>query len=532
MSKEANLIFVAVIAVALAAGGGYMVGHGQADGAGGAAKAQQQVKASAEANAPARQRKLRYYRNPMGLADTSPVPKKDSMGMDYIPVYEEDDTAPAAANTIAISTDKIQKLGVRTEAAVVKALGKQVRAVGRVEPDERRSYTIAPKFEGYVEWLHVSATGQAVAKGQALFEVYSPDLVTAQREYAIAQQGVQSLNGESGARAGMQQLADASLQRLKNWDISEEQLRTLAQSGQAKRTLTFRSPASGVVTEKKAVQGMRFMPGDALYQISDLSSVWVLADVAEQDIGSVHLRAKARVTLDAYPGRSFEGDITFVYPTLKPETRTATVRVELANAGGLLKPGMFAQVELAVPANASAVTIPLSAVIDSGTRRIALVQVREGRFEPRELKLGMRGDSEVEVLEGVREGEQVVVSANFLIDAESNLKAAVAGFGQPASAKPEVGSAGKPAPAAGHDHAPAASKPAPAAMHHSMHMAGHDHAAMAAHAAMDHSMHQAPVPASNAVPVSASAPTPDTAPAAADPHAGHHMGHQGIPHAQ
>ena len=186
---------------------------------------------------------------------------------------------------------------------------------------------------------------------------------------------------------------------------------------------------SGLITEKKALQGMRFMPGEALYQVTDLSSVWVVADVFEQDIGLVKTGAKAKVTINAYPNQVFEGRITYVYPTMKAETRTVAVRIELANPGQLLKPAMFAQVELPVGGKAPVLTVPDSAVIDSGTRKIVLVQVQEGRFEPREVELGARGEDHVQVLKGVREGEQVVVAANFLIDAESNLKAAVGGLG-------------------------------------------------------------------------------------------------------
>ncbi len=431
MKQGANIAIGGLIIAALAAGGGYWVGN---RGAAGGHDSRAAPAAAPAADSGKKERKLLYYRNPMGLPDTSPVPKKDPMGMDYIPVYEgEEDAGPASANQIRIGTEKIQKLGVRTEAASVKAIDKTVRAAGRVEPDERRIYTIAPKFEGYVERLHVNATGQSVGKGQALFEVYSPELVSAQREYAIAAQGVQSLKSAgSDAQAGMKQLADSSLLRLKNWDISDEQIKALAKAGAAKRTMTFRSPVAGIVTEKKAVQGMRFMPGEMLYQVADLSSIWVLADVFEQDIGLVKPGAKAKVSINAYPDKVFEGDITYVYPTLKSETRTAQVRIELPNPGLLLKPGMFAQVELGVPARSNAVTVPVSAVIDSGTRRIVLVQAGEGRFEPREVKLGARSDNDVEVLDGVRDGEQVVVAANFLIDAESNLKAAVGGFGHAA----------------------------------------------------------------------------------------------------
>jgi Cu(I)/Ag(I) efflux system membrane fusion protein len=392
-----------------------------------------------------KERKLLYYRNPMGLPDTSPTPKKDPMGMDYIAVFEGEEDGggaePASPNQVKISTEKIQKLGVKTEAAQLRTLDKMVRAAGRVVPDEGRIFAISPKFEGYVERLHVNVTGQPVARGQALFEVYSPELVSAQREYAIAAQGVDSLKDASDvAQSGMKQLAESSLLRLKNWDIPESQIKALAKSGQTKRTLTFLSPVSGVITEKKALQGMRFMPGEELYQVADLSSVWVVADVFEQDIGSVKSGATAMVRINAYPGKTFEGKISYVYPTLNADTRTVPVRIELANPGLLLKPAMYAQVELPVSAKGNVVTVPVSAVIDSGTRQIVLVQRGEGRFEPREVKVGARSDANIEITDGVKEGEQVVIAANFLIDAESNLKAAVGGFGHSAhGAAPKAG---------------------------------------------------------------------------------------------
>jgi len=446
---------IGAVIVALAGAGGYYAGtRGQAMGVSASAGPHSAAAPAGEtATKPAK--KLLYYRNPMGLPDTSPTPKKDPMGMDYIAVYEGGaDEEPAAAGQVVISTQKVQKLGVRTEAAQLRMLDKTVRAAGRVEPDERRLYTIAPKFEGYVERLHVNVTGQPVGKGQALFEAYSPELVSAQREYAIAAQGVAALkDAGSQAQAGMQQLAQSSLLRLKNWDISEEQIKALTTTGTTQRTLTFRSPASGIVMEKKAVQGMRFMPGEMLYQVADLSRVWVIADVFEQDLALVKNGSRARISINAYPDKTFTGTVTYVYPTLKAETRTVPVRVELANPGLLIKPGMFAQVELQVAAKAQGVTVPVSAVIDSGTRQIVLVQIKEGRFEPREVKLGARSDNYIEVLSGVKEGEQVVVAANFLIDAESNLKAAIGGFASaPAASASAAAAAPEAAPAKASSH--------------------------------------------------------------------------------
>ncbi|MBK9522780.1 MAG: efflux RND transporter periplasmic adaptor subunit [Rhodocyclaceae bacterium] len=431
---NSKAIMAVVTAIGIAGGLGYWGGQ----------RSHLSVAPVATAESPEPAKKILFYRNPMGLADTSPVPKKDSMGMDYIAVFDnEKDEAPTATNQIKISTEKVQKLGVRTELAGLRSLDRTVRAAGRIEPDERRTYAISPKFEGYIERLHINATGQAVAKGQPLFEVYSPELISAQHEYQIAMQGVRSLRNAGGdadseARSGMQQLADSSLLRLRNWDVSEGQIKTLGETGESKRTLTFRSPVNGIVTEKKALQGMRFMPGEALYQIADLSAVWVVADVFEQDIGLVKVGAGATVKINAYPDKLFKGTISYVYPVLKAETRTIPVRVELANPGQLLKPGMFAELELSVGPSTKVVTVPTSAVIDSGTRRIVLVQLGEGRFEPREVTLGARSDSYIAVTQGVKEGEAVVVSANFLIDAESNLRAAIGGFGQPAKTQPDA----------------------------------------------------------------------------------------------
>jgi Cu(I)/Ag(I) efflux system membrane fusion protein len=428
MNKTTAIALAAVMATAL--GAGYWLGGTFGPGTA--------PEAPAASSAPAKKEpKLLFYRNPMGLPDTSPVPKKDEMGMDYIPVYEgEEDGSPEAAKQVKISPEKIQKLGVRTEAASLRDLARSIRVVGRVEADERLTYTVAPKFEGWIEKLHVNTTGQAVGKGQPLLEVYSPELVSAQKEYAIAQQGQRDLkSANSEAQAGMKQLAESSLARLKNWDISDEQIQALSRSGNSKRILTYRSPASGIVMEKKAVQGMRFMPGEVLYQIADLSAVWIIADVFEQDLALVKPGQNARVKVNAYPGKEFSARVAYVYPTLNAQTRTVPVRLELANPGGLLKPAMYADVELAAPGKGKVLTVPASAVLHGGIRQTVLVELAEGRFEPREVKIGVQGNDYVEVLEGVGEGEKVVVTANFLIDSESNLKAAFSGMGS-SQAKP------------------------------------------------------------------------------------------------
>ena len=320
MSARAGFL-AAAIAVAIGVGGGLLVGRAnpvRRTGSGGAGRDEP------------------GHGGRQGRAEDPVLPQSDGAARHLAGAEEGSDGhglhrrlrrrgTRSGSSQIKISVDKVQKLGVRTEPAAMRSLDKVIRAVGRVEVDERRVFAIAPKFEGWVERLFVNATGQPVSKGQPLFEVYSPELVSAQREYAIAIEAVKALkDAGDDPQAGMKRLADSSLARLKNWDISDEQVRALTQSGEARRTLTFRSPVSGIVMEKKAVQGMRFMPGDSLYQIADLSSVWVMADVYEQDIGLVRTGSKAKVSIGAYPDQKFEGTITYVYPTLKPETRTVS----------------------------------------------------------------------------------------------------------------------------------------------------------------------------------------------------------------
>ncbi len=442
MKRYGIWVALALVGIAAAAGGGYWWGLKQAS--------HPSVETPAAITVPA-ERKILYYRNPMGLPDTSPVPKQDSMGMDYTPVYADE---AVSNNQVKISTDKVQKLGVKTEQVLSRKMVNTVRAVGQFQFNEQRLSTVTTKFEGYIEKLYVNTTGQPVKRGQPLMEVYSPELVSAQEEYLIAWNGRQSLsNGTSESLVGVGQLADSALKRLRNWDISDAQLQRLKKDGKATRTLTMYSPANGVVLEKTAVQGMRFMPGEPLFKIADLSTVWLLADVFEQDIALVHVGQTVNITVNAYPGKELKGKIDYIYPTVTSETRTAKVRVVLANPDGILKPDMYASIQLMSGHGASVLAAPDSAVIDSGTRQVVLVQLTEGLYEPREVKLGMRSDGYVEVAEGLSEGENVVVRANFLIDAESNLKAALGSFGEHSShgsSLPEPVET-TPAPVTGHE---------------------------------------------------------------------------------
>lgn len=372
--------------------------------------------------------KILFYRNPMGLPDTSPVPKKDPMGMDYVAVYEGDDDGGAG---VRISADKVQKLGVKTASAEMRQLTHTVRAVGTVQVDERLQRLVTPKFEGYVETLHVNTTGQAVRRGDPLMDIYSPDLVLAQEEYLAALHALQTLDEAAGAEArnAARTLVEGALQRLRNWDIPAGELARLKERGVVSRTLALPSPVSGVVLEKNVIGGQRFIPGEVLYRIADLSDVWLIGEVYEQELPYVRVGQTAKVTFNAMPGETFAGRLTFIYPTLSAETRTVKVRIELPNPGLRLKPALYGSVDIATAAaDHTALAVPDSAVLDSGTRKVVLVQRGEGRYEPREVRTGAHADGYVEIVEGLSAGETVVTSANFLIDAESNLRAALQSF--------------------------------------------------------------------------------------------------------
>ena len=354
--------------------------------------------------------KVKYYRNPMGAPDTSPVPKKDSMQMDYIPVCEEEGSSEDS-NVVKVSLDRVQRLGVRSEAVEERTLARTVRAFATVQYDERRQTVIAPRFGGWIEKLHVSATGDAVTPGQKLFEVYSPELNVLQQEFLLSR--------------GTQGSAD---NRLRNLDYPESDLEKLRRGERPPRTIAVPAPAAGTVIEKMAIEGMRYQPGETLFRIVDTSVMWVLAEVYEQDLAFVKVGDMATVTVNAWPNRPFAGRVTFIYPGVGKDSRTARLRIEVANRDGLLRADMAATAEIEAPIPGRWVAVPDTAVIDSGKRQIVLVERGEGRYEPRPVKLGARVPKYAQVLDGLAPGERVVTSATFLIDAESNLRAALAAF--------------------------------------------------------------------------------------------------------
>jgi Cu(I)/Ag(I) efflux system membrane fusion protein len=363
-------------------------------------------------------RRILYYRNPMGLPDTSPVPKKDSMGMDYIPVYE--DEQPDDGKTVTISLEKIQRSGVRTEVVEARVIARPVRAVGTIAHDESRLTIVTMRSDGFIEELFVDKTGQHVHAGEPLFRVYSPEIQKAQ---------IDVLYGLSSA-------GDGPVQRLRNLGVPESHIRKVQETRTNIRTVDWLSPATGDVIDKRVIKGQRVGAGDELYRIADHSQLWVIADVAESDLPALQIGTRAVVTVRARSIAPVEGKVTFIYPHLRAETRTARVRIEVANPDGQLKVDMYADVVFHTGAGkAPVIAVPASAIIDSGTQQIVLIAKGEGRFEPRPVKTGHRDDDYIEILDGVAKGEGVVTSATFLIDAESNLKAALQAFTRPDAPK-------------------------------------------------------------------------------------------------
>jgi Cu(I)/Ag(I) efflux system membrane fusion protein len=358
----------------------------------------------------------------------SETPAKDDMGMDYIPVYEDEvhaGTGVPGRAAVVVPPDRARLLGIRSEPVGTGAGGGLLRTVGRVAVDERRREVVHAKYEGYVEKLYVDFTGEPVRQGQPLLAIYSPELVAAQKEYLVARRAQARLGGSAvpGVATGGRDLADAARQRLRYFDVSPAEIAALERAGEERRAVTLRSPVAGVVMEKIAFEGMKVAPADRLYEIADLSRVWILADVYEKDLGRVRLGTPARVSLPQ-GGGEWQARIAFVSPVVKPETRSVEVRLEVDNPGGVLKPDMFMDVHLQAQ-GAAAVTVPETAVINTGERTLVFVDQGAGRFEPREVTLGARVPGGYEVQRGVAAGERVVVSANFLLDSESSLRAAI-----------------------------------------------------------------------------------------------------------
>ncbi|MBN2561833.1 MAG: efflux RND transporter periplasmic adaptor subunit [Phycisphaerae bacterium] len=408
------------------------------------------------------ERKVLYWRAPMDPSYISEKPGKSPMGMDLVPVYA-DETQSATGKTIKIDPVTIQNMGIRTTTVQRGPLVKTIRTVGRVDYNEQTVTFIDTKFEGWIEKLHVDETGIQVDKGDPLFKVYSPRLYAAQEEYLAALRGVERLAGSTVAEIHeqAQQLVKAAEVQLKYFDVSDEQIDELRRAKEITKTLTIHSPARGIVTEKMALEGIYVKPGMRLFTIADLSRVWVYVDIYEYQLPWVRVGQEARMTLPYVPDREFVGHVVYVYPYLEKQTRVVKVRLEFENPTLELKPEMYANVMLYADLDRNALLIPREAYIDSGTRKVAFVTRGDGKYQPRDIEVGVEAeDGMVEVRYGLDEGDQVVTSGQFMLDAESKLKEAIAKM---------LKSQKSPAPVSepiGHGMPEKASKPMPAGHSH------------------------------------------------------------------
>jgi Cu(I)/Ag(I) efflux system membrane fusion protein len=350
-------------------------------------------------------------------------------GMTMESIQKEGKVQEVAPGTVQISPERQQLIGVKIGVVEMRPLEKVIRTVGRVDYDEKRIVTVSPKIGGWIEDLYVDFTGRFVKQGDPLLTIYSPELVSTQEEYLLALRAKKSLvkSPFPEVASSGDSLAESAKRRLKLWDISDDQIKALEESGQAKKTLTLYSPFSGFVLEKSAYKGMNVIPGIALYKLADLSVVWLLADIYEYELPFVRLGQQASIQLSYLPGETFTGRAVYIYPSLNPETRTAKVRFEFPNPHEKLKPEMYANVEIRVGLGKKLV-VPDGAIIDTGLRQVAIVDKGNGYFAPREVKVGSKVEGYYEVVNGLKAGERVVTSATFLVDSESNLKEAVGGM--------------------------------------------------------------------------------------------------------
>lgn len=362
-------------------------------------------------------RKILYYKSTMIAGEASPNPGKDSMGMDMVPVYANE-AAAASSSAIAIDPATIQLMNIQTTEIERGPLRHTIRTVGMIDYNETALADVTTKFKGWIEKLDVDATGELVHQGEPLFEIYSPELYSAEAEYLAV---LDSTNDPDSTV-----LRDAALEKLKFFDISDEQIAALEKSRSPRKTLEILAPADGFVIEKNIVQGQMVDAGMTLYRLADLDIIWVYAQVYEQDLPYVQLGQKAGITLSYLPGRTFQGRVTCIYPTVDEKTRTARVRLEFENPGYFLKPGMFVSAQIVAKLDPSALLVPDSAVLRSGERNTVFVALPGGKFDPRTVTLGLASENdEDQVLNGLEAGERVVTSGEFMLDSESQLREAI-----------------------------------------------------------------------------------------------------------
>jgi Cu(I)/Ag(I) efflux system membrane fusion protein len=383
------------------------------------------------------ERRVLFYRNPMNPAITSPVPAQDEMGMDYIPVYagEDMESAGEPAGTVKIDPVMVQNIGVRTTLAERQSLSRHIRSVGRVDFDEERLSRLHPKTEGWIEELYIDKTGEQIGKDAILLNIYSPQLVTSQQEYLLALNNLDVLRESpyEEIRQGARDLVTSARERLELLDVPEHQIRELERSRKIKKNLHIHSPFDGVIINIGAREGQYVTPETELYKIADLSRVWVFADVYENEVSWIQEGDPVDMKLAAIPGRIFSGRVGYIYPYAEAKTRTIKVRLEFDNPDLLLKPDMFADVTIHAQRTVDAIVIPAEAVVRSGKREQVFVVRAPGKFEPRDVSLGVSSQGLVQVIKGISAGEEVVTSSQFLIDSESKLREATAKMLEPMS---------------------------------------------------------------------------------------------------
>jgi Cu(I)/Ag(I) efflux system membrane fusion protein len=393
----------------------------------------------AEDDQPKKEKKVLFYRNPMNPAITSPVPAQDEMGMDYIPVYADDGgDASAPAGTVKINPTVVQNIGVRTTKARLTTLSRTIRTVGRVTFDEKRVARLHPKYSGWVEKLFIDKTGDHVKKGTMLLSIYSPQLVATEEEYLLALNNAEILKDSpfKDIREGARSLLRSAYERLQLLDVPAHQIRKIEATRKVMKGLHIHSPFDGIVMNIGARDGQRITPETELYMIADLSRVWVIVDLYEDDMPWVREGDTAQMKVAGIPGRTFTGKVSYIYPYLEAKTRTVKMRLEFANPELALKPEMFANVTVQASKQINAVVVPSEAIIRTGEQEQVFVQREPGRFEPRKVIVGIDSGGQVQIIEGLNSGEIVVTSGQFLIDSESKLKEATAKMMEVIRAKP------------------------------------------------------------------------------------------------
>jgi len=431
-----NIIITAVIALLIGSGIGYWIFSGKPTG-------------SAGKQAATSERKVLFYRNPMKPAMTSPVPAKDEMGMDYIPVYQENGAATdAPIGTVKIDPTVVQNIGVRTTTVKRAVLSRNIRTIGRITYDEQRVARLHPKYDGWVEKLFVDKTGDQVNVGSMLLSIYSPQLVATQEEYILALDSVETLKDSPfpDVRNGAESLLRSAHERLKLFDVAEHQIKKLKTDRKVMKGIHIHSPFDGIVMNIGAREGERITPATELFMITDLSRIWVIVDIYEDDLPWVREGNTAKMEVAGIPGRTFTGKVAYIYPYLEAKTRTINVRLEFDNPGLLLKPNMFANVDIQADKQVDALVVPAEAIVRTGTHEQVFIQRGPGRFEPRQVTVGISANGQTQIVSGLNEGETVVTSSQFLIDSESKLKEATAKMLDPAKSNSGTASEVKPAP--------------------------------------------------------------------------------------